>query len=239
MLGAEIELRPAMTYSQLLEAVITRTVHLAWLGPAVFVRARARCEVEPLARPEREGGLAYRAAIFVRESSPFHAPSDLSGARVAWVDPSSCAGYLYPRLALARAGFDVETGLESERFVGSHAAVVRAVETDAVDAGAAYVELEDPSDPTSRVVRAAWTDTPLEARAILISDPVPADVVVATRALEGDDRARARRELLALHETEEGTAVLRDLFHASALRSVDLADYETVSAALVAAGEQL
>lgn len=238
MFGIEVEVRPFLTYGELLDAVVVRAVHLAWLGPALYVRARERCEVEPLVRPERESGTFYRGALFVRSDSERKSTADLAGARIAWVDPSSCAGYLYPRLALTQSGLDPES-LGTERFVGSYAAVVRAVESGMADVGAAYVELERNDDPSSRALRAAWTDTPLEARPILITDPVPADVVVATRALARDERDKVKRELVGMHWTEEGSAVLKDLFRAGALREVDGAEYETIVAALQAAGEKL
>ncbi|MDQ3034560.1 MAG: phosphate/phosphite/phosphonate ABC transporter substrate-binding protein [Myxococcota bacterium] len=239
LLGTSIEVRPYLTYTELLDAVVTRVAHLAWLGPALLVRGRARCELEPLVRAERESGASYRAALFVLPSSELRVASDLAGARFAWVDPSSCAGYLYPRLALQRAGVDVDEALGTERFVGSYGAVMRAVETGAVDVGAAYVETEDVSDASAPILRAAWSDHGLDARAILVTDPVPADVVVATSALGAVDRARVRRELLALHETDEGAAILRSLFHARALREVAIQDYDAVVVALQAAGEAL
>lgn len=238
MFGVEVEVRPFLTYGELLDAVVVRGVHLAWMGPALYVRARDRAEVEALVRPERESGTYYRGSLFVRGDSSLRSVSDLAGARIAWVDPSSCAGYLYPRLALARAGLDPDT-LGTERFVGSHGAVVRAVESGVVDVGAGYVELESQDDPTSPIRRAAWTDTPLDARSILITDAVPADVVVATRALGAQERDRALRELTLMHSTAEGAGVLRDLFRASALREVDRDEYDTVVAALEAAGEKL
>ena len=58
---------------------------------------------------------------------------------VGWVDPDSCGGYLFPRAALAERGFDPKKHFKEEKLLGSHGAVVRAVESGDIDCGATYL----------------------------------------------------------------------------------------------------
>jgi len=107
----------------------------------------------------------------------------IAGHSVAWVDSSSAAGYVYPRLQLAAHGIDPSTAFQEEVFLRSHEAVVRAVLDRAVDLGATYVLL-DPASPR-KVIRAGWRPFPpgVDTSPIQWFDPfgpLPPDVI-ATR----------------------------------------------------------
>lgn len=235
-LGMPVELRPAFTYSELLGWVGRREVQLAWLGPALFVQAHARFGVEPLVRTERHGRTSFRGALFVREGAGIEAPEQLTGKRVAWVDPDSCAGFLFPRIALAQRGLDPDGMFGQLRILGSHGAVVQAVAAGQADVGATYVELRDDADPASGIARAGWSDAGVPMRAVLISDPIPGDVVVATRAVDPTLRARIAAVLRGLADDGEGGEAMRALFQAARLVDASADDYTPVRDALRAAG---
>ena len=235
-LGSRVEVRAALTYSELLGWVGRREVQLAWLGPALFVHAESRFGVTALVRAVRDGRQSYRGALFAREGSALRGPDDLRGTRVAWVDPDSCAGFLFPRIALAQRGLDPDATFSELRILGSHGAVVRAVASGQADVGATFVELRTPDDASSAVVRAGWSGSPVPMRPVLITDPVPADVVVATRVVSPDARERVASTLAGLGARPDGAAVLRELFQASALEPVDAAEYVPVRSALRAVG---
>lgn len=234
--GAAIETRAALTYSELLGWVARGEAHVAWLGPALFVHANTRFGVEPLVRLERHGSATFRGALFVRDDSPVRAIDELRSKRVAWVDPDSCAGFLFPRMALARLGHDPDALFGDLRILGSHGAVVRAVAEGTADVGASYVELEAPTDPSSTIARAAWSGSHVPMRALLVTDPVPGDVIVATRAIDPALRERITRALESLEHTADGAKVLGSLFQAARMTPVSAAEYVPVRDALRAAG---
>lgn len=238
-LGAPVEIRAALTYSELLGWVGRREVQLAWLGPALYAQAESRFGVEALVRAERDGRQSFRGALFATEASAIRAPEDLRGKRVAWVDPDSCAGFLFPRIALAQRGLDPDSTFAELRILGSHAAVVRAVAGGQADVGATFVELRDAADPSSPITRAGWHGAKVPMRAVLVTEPVPADVIVATRAVHEAARAAVSGALQHLHERPDGAEVLRELFQASALRPAVAAEYAAVKSALRAAGVRI
>ncbi|AKF07660.1 phosphate/phosphite/phosphonate ABC transporter substrate-binding protein [Sandaracinus amylolyticus] len=238
-LQIEVEVRPALTYRELLGWVGRREVQLAWLGPALFVQAHARFGVEPLVRMEREGRASFRGALFVREDAGITTPEQLAGKRVAWVDPDSCAGFLFPRIALAQRGLDPDRLFADMRILGSHGAVVAAVASRQVDAGATFVEHASPDDPTTPIARAGWSGADVPMRAVLTSDPIPGDVIAATRVLDERWRARIVDVLESLDREPDGATAMRSLFQAARLVRATSDDYAPVRDALRAAGVKI
>src|SRR5262245_33666977 len=174
-LGEPIELEATKSYGELRELVLAKTVQLAWMPPALFVRAHAAGAVGDVLRAERFAGGRYQGAIFVRDGSPFRALEDLKGARIAWVDRDSCAGYLFPRLALRSRGMDPDAFFSAAEMLESHSRVVRAVASGAADAGATYVELADPADPEKGLSLAGWSAFAERKamRPLLVSESIP------------------------------------------------------------------
>src|SRR5262245_739261 len=81
-------------YRDLLEAVHAGHIDIAWLPPIISIRASSMGRTIPIALPLREGAAWFSSILFTRPDSPVRAPSDLHGARAAWVDRQSAAGYL-------------------------------------------------------------------------------------------------------------------------------------------------
>jgi len=121
-----VKLTVAPDYDKLLEGVLIGGIEVAWMPP--LLHARAVSEGALLAAvSERAGGLAYRSALLVKDSSVYRAVADLKGARAAWADRSSASGYLFPRLHLQATGLDPRRDLQSEKFLGSPALACAAV----------------------------------------------------------------------------------------------------------------
>src|SRR5690606_981091 len=114
-----------------------------------------------------------------------------------------------------------------------HVSVGRAVDTGDLQVGATFVQkASDASD--APIVSAGWELTgPRERmRALLGSEPIPADAIVASAACGAELRRRFGVALLHLHESEEGAAVLRELFSVDRFETATLDRYEAVSAAM-------
>src|SRR5258706_576603 len=82
---------------------------LRGLPPLGYVMAARAGRAEPLAKFVRLGKGSYHGAFIVRATSPFKDLASLRGRRIAYTDPRSSAGYLFPRAHLARSGFDPDT----------------------------------------------------------------------------------------------------------------------------------
>jgi len=160
-------------------------------------------------------------------SSSAAQPEDLRGARVAWVDPDSCAGHLFPSAALRERGLEPDELFGEQRFVGSHGSVVHAVARGEADAGATFAHVK----ADGSLLLAGWYPYAGAGgmRSILVTGAIPADVICASARVDVglDD---LREELLRLHE--DAAELLDDLFGAERLVAARAADYDAVRAAI-------
>lgn len=207
--GRRVCIEGVRSYGELLTMSVDGHADFAWLPPAIFVRAEAR-GVTLLLGGVRQLSAQYRGAIFVRTEDPAKRPEDLVGRSVAWVDKNSCAGYLFPRLALLERGLAAANHFEQEQMLGSHGAVTRAVAVGEVDAGANFIAI----DGEGAITRAGWA-LEVEAqlmRPILISEPIPADTICAGARVDKDLRERLAVALDEMHTTTDGCRAMVGFF---------------------------
>jgi phosphonate transport system substrate-binding protein len=231
-LGAPVKVQAEPNYAALAARVAARDATIAWLPPALFVRAWDEQRVARVLRVARSKSGAYQGAIFARADGPIRSPRDLSGKRIAWVDRESSAGYLFPRLALTELGLDVGRLFAHEVFVKSHARSVRAVLEGHADAGATFVQLEDPSDPARGIAITGWTGftQTKTLHAVLVSGSIPSDSICVLAGAPEPDRIAAA--LGELHTRPNGARLYRQLLNGDRLVPADPADYEPVRRAL-------
>jgi phosphonate transport system substrate-binding protein len=125
-------------YESLMTKVGSGEIDIAWLSTVAYLRGRERYRLQPLVRPIRGNATSYRGIIIVRKDSGVKTLADLRGKRIAWVDPESSSGYIFPRALLLQAGLDPARDLREERFLQKHDAVVWNVFLGKVDAGACF-----------------------------------------------------------------------------------------------------
>lgn len=180
--GVEVRSLPATSYDDLLQAITSGNVDLAWLPPVVALRAAARGSIKPIAIPARRGVASYGAALYCRQGSPITSVEELNGARVGWVDRNSASGYVLIRALLRSRGIDLARAFASEEVLGGHDAVRKAVQSGAVDVGATFINF-DGNGEDARIVYAGWRDD--DVRVLMRSEAIASDVVAANTLLPG------------------------------------------------------
>ncbi|MFK7987568.1 MAG: phosphate/phosphite/phosphonate ABC transporter substrate-binding protein [Sandaracinaceae bacterium] len=227
-LSTPVEVVQTETYADVAAKLQGGEADLGWLPPAQYVRAEEDGPLTLLARVERSSGDGYRGVLFVRQDADVNTVADLSDKAVAWVDKDSCAGHLFVRLALREGGH--ETQFSEERFAGSHHAVVQAVISGEADAGATHAQTLDDGET---LLLTGWH--PFVGadgmRPLLVSSPIPSDVICAAGALDAAVAHDVKAALLALHEEDAGDLV-EEFFGGARLVGADPSDYDTVRAAL-------
>jgi phosphonate transport system substrate-binding protein len=235
-LGRRVTVIPSVTYAELLARIAWSHVEIAWLPPAIFVRAREQFDVSLLAASRRTANGTYHGALFTRADSKIASAEELDGTKVAWVDRSSCGGFLFPRLAMMERGIDPpDEVFRTQLLLKSHGAVVDAVARGDVDLGATYVNIEG-EDPNAEgaIVASGWTSarctTPM--RVLLLSRPIPNDVLCSTSRVDIDMERRIREALFRLPSLTGAGDVLRRLMDVRAFEPAALRDYDIVRAAM-------
>lgn len=214
LVGKSVRGTLASSYQALAAMFERDAVQYAWMSPTLVVLTDEQIRVRPLLSAIRNDSTTYSAAMFVDDDSEFDVLLELEGKTVAWVDSTSAAGYLCPRLQLAARGIDPTLFFGQELFLGSHAEVVRAVFDGRAQVGATYAErpatLDDP------VRRAGFLDVLPDrvARVLEWTPPIPNDVIAGHGLIPTADHRIFCNAILTLAERRDGRRLLYHAFHA-------------------------
>ncbi len=202
----EMERKAWPTYRALSESVREGKSDVAWLPPVVY--AWLAEAVTPLGCIARGGTTSYSAALVALEDSKLHAVADLKGARAGWVDPWSAAGYVVPRLELARAGVNLSEAFKSETFYGTHKDALLALAAGDCDVAGTF--------------EGAWTElVDVKVRVISTFGAIPSDVIAARRNLAPKPYERALEALRAACADAEARPLVRAVFGGCELREIE------------------
>jgi len=137
-LGIPIKPFIATDYNGIIEALRSKKLDIAYLGPFSYVLASSVANVEAFAVAEtrKTGKSAYKSLIIVRKDSGIKSLAQLKNHTMAFVDPTSTSGHLFPVASLQQQGIDPASYFSRVIFSGSHDASILAVANKKVDAAA-------------------------------------------------------------------------------------------------------
>lgn len=203
-LGRPVSATVATAPEALVEGLRSRKVDIGIFGPFALVLAEQRAEAIVILNSIRNGRDSYRAQFIVRADSGIESLADLKGK--VWAVPglTSTSGYLFPRLALAEAGVDGLTDVTVVNMV-THDATVMAVYYGDADFGTTFENAQD-------VLVGELPDVHEKVKVLYVTDSIPNDGVVVRKELHPDLIEEIQLALIAIGETEEGSALLTELF---------------------------
>lgn len=230
--GIPIKAYVTNEYSALVTAMETGQVDVAWLPVLPLVQAEERAGAVVLLKAVRNNNPFYYGAIIVNENSPYYELEDLRGVTIAWGDPTSTSGHIFPKNGLIRMGIDPDGFFSDQLHTGSHDAVLRAVLTEQVDAGAVYSNDTEGDD-------GAWTqllrpEDQKKIRPIWYTDPIPGDTLAVSGSFWAGRHAEAvalKDAIMSLHDDPEGARILMDLYHIEKMIPATTYDFDVVRAA--------
>ena len=225
--GVPIRAQVASDYAGVVEALRSRRVDLAFVHPVGYVLANREAGCQILVRDVWQGKTAYTARFYVRKGSGIERLEDLRGKTIAFVDPASSSGYIYPMVLLIKKGLvknrDPRSFFKEALFSGTHDAALQAVVQGRVDAAASFdkapeVHLKDPA----QIARLSVVgETPEIPEAGICSRP----------GLPAETLARLKQALLAIKGPEHA-AVLKQIYDIDGFVDASDKDYDPVRDAL-------
>lgn len=189
-LGMEVKPFVATDYNGVIEALRSKKLDVAYLGPFSYVLATSVADVEAfaVAVTKKTGQSAYKSVIIARKDSGIAKTADLKGRTFAFVDPTSASGHLFPKAGLLQAGYDPETFFGRVIFSGSHDASILAVANKKVDAAAV----------ADRILASAIAKGQVKADELEIvwsSNPIPESPMVWRKDLDPALKAKIAQAL--------------------------------------------
>ena len=229
--GVPVRAQVASDYAGVVEALRSRRVDLAFVHPVGYVLASREAGCQILVRDIWQGKVAYTARFYVRKGAGIERLEELRGKTVAFVDPASSSGYIYPMVLLVKKGLvkdrDPKSFFKEALFAGTHEAALRSVLTGRVDAAVSFdkapeLHLKDPA---------------LIAKLTFVAETpeIPEAGICARPGLPPEAVVRIKRALLAIRGPEHA-ALLKQLYDIDGFTEAADQDYEPVRDAMTLMG---
>jgi len=207
--GLHVRVTVPSDYITVVEAFGTGRADVAIMNTFSYLLAHAKYDaVARLRVVRRQGELTYRGEFIVRDDSGINSIRELHGRSIAYVDPSSTSGYIYPKEMLRQAGVVPK----EEMFAKGHNQVVLKVYQGDIDAGAVFYSPPDTLtgellDARCKIVN-EHPDVYQKVRILALTDEIPNDPVVMRANLSREIQDKVVAALLEFQKTEAGLASL-------------------------------
>lgn len=191
-LGCEVQVFVATNYNAEIEAMRGDKLEMGEFGPLGYVLAHQVAHADAVAAYGDAHGepATYRAGIAVMPQSGLTTLEALKGHSFAFSDPASTSGYLFPSLALRKAGLDPKTDVRGI-FAGSHTAALEALRNHKVEAAELNSQQEE-----SAVQRGVYHEGDLVF--LWKSEPLPLDPIALRRTMPDGFKQRLTAILQSL-----------------------------------------
>ncbi len=221
----EVEVFLPTEYSGLIEAMRSGNLDFAFFPPDGFVLAQRDANAQVLLKSVRFGNPFYWSAIIVRKDSGITSVGALEDKTIAWVDPNSAAGYVFPRSEIILAGIEPDNFFSNQTFAGAHDAAVLSVLNGSVDAAATFAN-------DAENISGAWTqfldaEQAAELTSIFYSRPIPGDTFSVSKSFGDTYPALTLQVAAAIASIPQGT-LLTDLYRIDSMILADSSDYDVV-----------
>ena len=210
----------ATDYAGVIEALRNHSADMGFMGPLQYIIAHEYAGARPILGEVYQGKAYYTSRIFVRKDSGLKTLKDLEGKTMAFSDPISSSGYLYPLDLFKREGLvkdAPEKFFGRVYFAGGDEQAIRAVYNGFVDAAG--------------IGQFAYNLLRPEERDEIIyigeSRRLPSHCVVVRDGLSEADVTKLKNSLLALNDGHH-KEILKMLYGVDGYVEVSHEDYQEV-----------
>lgn len=204
------------------EALRNGDADISFMGALPFVIAEKEVGAEVILSEVYRGKPTYTGRVFVRRDSGIDGLADLRDKAIAFADPISESGYLYPLQTFVEAGLlkrgeDPKAFFGEVFFAGGYQQAMQAMATSLVDAAAASQYAELLLSPQQQA----------EIKWIAESDSIPSHVVIARKGLDSVFKERFTAAMMKLNEPGN-RALLKHVYSPDGYVEADSARFDGV-----------
>ena len=223
-MGRKIRYFITLNYSAAVEAMISKKADVSFMSPLPYVLANKYSGVEAVLGEIYDGKSYYYSRIFVRKDSGIKKLSDLKGKTIAYVDPISSSGFMYPHDIFTRAGL-VNGGMEKPEGGFFRRVYFAGGDQQAINSMAGgFVEAAGVSQYALNLLRPEQRD---QVVAIAQSAGIPSHNVVVRKGLEPEIRRKFIAAMMKMNRPEN-RGLLRALYGTDGYVKVDHSRYQPV-----------
>ena len=204
------------TYDEVIQKIGTKQADIGYIGAFGYVEARDNFGVRLIARTySKKRREFYYSMIIAREDSGLNTLQDLKGKSFVFNDPKSTSGFLFPMVALKKAGIKMEDFSEV-KHVTRHANSLLAVYNKHVDAGAISSTAKKKVNIDFSKIKILWK-----------SEPIYRGPWIANKDLSDEQFYKIQSALLRISNYKDAEKIFKDLSTKGFIRGIDR-DYDNI-----------
>lgn len=224
-MGRKVRYFITLNYSAAVEAMISKKADVSFMSPLPYVLANKYSGVEAVLGEIYGGKPYYYSRIFVRKDSGIKTLSDLKGKTIAYVDPISSSGFMYPHDIFTRAGL-VNGGVEKPEGGFFRRVYFAGGDQQAINSMVGgFVHAAGVSQYALNLLRPEQRD---QVVAIAQSARIPSHNVVVRKGLEPEIKRRFIAAMLKMNRPEN-RSLLRALYGTDGYVRVGHSRYKSVA----------
>ncbi|NLM04685.1 MAG: phosphate/phosphite/phosphonate ABC transporter substrate-binding protein [Clostridiales bacterium] len=220
-LGMKVEGFTATNYVGVIEGLGSGQVDFGFIPPFAYVLANQESGAEVILTAINKSGEAkYRTQFLVRENSDIESFEDIKGKKVAFVDPSSTSGYLFPGAYLIEQGIDLEKDIEYI-YSGGHDKSLQLLLNGDVDVAVTFVDVRERYEEE-------FPNAKDETKILGYTDYIPNISVTVRGDMDQELKDRIQEALLKIADTDEAGELLKELFNMYGFAKATDEDYDVI-----------
>ena len=222
-LGVKVEAFTASNYIGVVEGLGSGSVDFGIIPPFSSLLAQKQSNAKPILTSKgKTGKPGYTAELYVRKDSGIKSLQDVKGKKVAFVDPSSSSGYIYPGAMLVNAGLNLDKDI-SYQFSGGHDKSVQLLLNKDVDVIATFDGVED---RYAKDFPQAKTDI----QKLATSDMIPGIMVTTSSKMDKELQDKLEKALRDVENDPKMKELFTKMFSITGFTDVDQDAYKKVEA---------
>ncbi|WP_353094796.1 phosphate/phosphite/phosphonate ABC transporter substrate-binding protein [Tissierella praeacuta] len=220
-LGVKVEGFTATNYVGVVEGLGSGQVDFGFIPPFAYVLANKESKAGViLTALNKSGESKYRSQFLVRKDSGIKDFLDIKGKKVAFVDPSSTSGYLFPGSHLIKEGIDIEKDIEYV-YAGGHDKALQLLLNGDVDMATTFVDARDR-------YKEDFPDAMEETEVLGYTEYIPNISVTVRGDMDKEMQDKIKNALLNITKSDEGLALLKELFNMYGFEEATDSDYDII-----------
>ena len=222
-LGVKVEAFTASNYIGVVEGLGSGSVDFGIIPPFSSLLAQKQSSAKPILTSKgKTGKPGYTAELYVRKDSGIKSLQDVKGKKVAFVDPSSSSGYIYPGAMLVEAGLNLDKDI-SYQFSGGHDKSLQLLLNKDVDVIATFDGVEE---RYAKDFPQAKTDI----QKLATSDMIPGVMVTTSSKMDKELQEKLEKALRDIEKDPKMKELFTKMFSITGFTDVDQDAYKKVEA---------
>lgn len=193
--GYTFDISVPNSFIVVIEGMGSKRVDVAFINTFGYLLAHERYGAEAILKASRHGETTYRGEILVRSNSGIKKVEDLTGKKIAYVDPASTSGYILAKKMLE----DKKVKPAAEVFAGKHDVAVTMVYQGQVDAGTVFYNapIDGKLMDARKNVLTQFPDVEKKVKILTLTDEIPNDPIVIRKEISSEMKEKIKNGFMS------------------------------------------